>query len=197
MANPAIVMPEVHGVRADVHVIPDEGTDVASDPRSRPLPPKKHLRPSDLEGAPSGTGVHHAALDSLRSLGNVAHTLTASLITQEALELNRTLLDIQHCSSAKRQRKEGFLEPPQPTLQATSDSLAPHVTSCSCPGRKEICNKEDSDSNTHVKLEEPEANALWHRVNRNRRMAAMLRDFEVLQKLLIAEITDMVREGER
>jgi hypothetical protein len=199
MADPAILMPEVDDVRAGVHIIPPEGTEVTIDPRSHPqfLGQKKRLRPSDSEVG-TGKTYAHQALDSLHSLGSVAHALTASLVKREALDLNRALLDIQQFS-AKRQRQEGQLETTKPELPASSDSAAPLGTSFLRPKRKESPDADiketGGDFNATMKPEGPDVNALWRRVNRNRRMAVMLREFEVLQQLMIAEITDMVTEG--
>jgi hypothetical protein len=176
------VRPRVHDVRTDAHIIPD---DLACQSEGSLLPPlTKRTRRCFDEGENTPTGRH--ALETLRSLGCLTHSVTSTLIRRDAADLNGKLLAIQE------QRYVGKRLESEPTEPKDIRILTP--SSGEHPGHGK---STDGQFETAGDDTDDDVNVLWRRVNRNKRVAVMLRDFEVLHRLLLSEIKDMMQDDDK
>jgi hypothetical protein len=190
MSNRGILFPlrpRVHDVRTDAHIIPD---DAACKPQGSVLPTfKKRPRRCFDEGESAPKGPN--ALETLRSLGCLTHSVTSTLIRREAADLNCKLLAIQEQRHVGKSQKRSRLES-EPTEPNDVRILTP--SSGEHPGQGK---STDGQFETAGDDTDDDVNVLWRRVNRNKRVAVMLRDFEVVHRLLLSEIKDMMQDDDK
>jgi hypothetical protein len=190
MSNRGILFPlrpRVHDVRTDAHIIPD---DLACQSEGSLLPTlTKRTRRCIDEGENTPTGPH--ALETLRSLGCLTHSVTSTLIRRDAADLNGKLLAIQEQHHVGKGQKRSRLES-EPTEPKDARILTP--SSGEHPGQGK---STDGQFETAGDDTDDDVNVLWRRVNRNKSVAVMLRDFEVLHRLLLSEIKDMMQDDDK
>jgi hypothetical protein len=181
------VRPRFHDVRTDAHIIPD---DLTCQSEGSLLPPlAKRTRRCFDEGENTPTGRH--ALETLRSLGCLTHSVTSTLIRRDAADLNGRLLAFQEQRHVGKGQKRSRLES-EPTEPKDVRILTP--SSSEHPGHGKSM---DGQFETAGDDTDGDVNVLWRRVNRNKRVAVMLRDFEVLHRLLLSEIEDMMQDDDK
>jgi hypothetical protein len=191
MSNRAILFPlrpHVDDVRTDAHVIPDDlpckpgGSHVSTNMKRR--------RQCQGESEYSPTG--RRALETMRSLGCLTHSVTSALIRREAVDLNDTLLAVQEQRLGGQPQKRSRCES-EPTKREDVRILTPSPREHPIQGNSKSADKQFEAAGHDTEFD---VNDLWRRVNRNKRVAMMLRDFEVLHRLLLSEIKEMVQEDE-
>lgn len=189
MSSRVILVPvrsHVDDVHTDAHIIPD---DQACKSEGSLVPTLKKRPRSSLdesENAPSGPN----ALETLRTLGCLTHSVTSTLVRREAADLNGKLLAIEHRRLAGKRQKRSSHES-EPTEREKIRILTPSSGEHPAQGRS---TSTDGEFGTADNDTDQDVNVLWRRVNRNKRVAVMLRDFEVLRRLLLFEMKEMMQD---
>lgn len=109
------------------------------------------------------------ALHSLHRYGHLTKTFTSSLIERECASLNEELLNLRQ---NKRQRQGEVTE-----VRGSGDNKA-----SGSPLVQKVSDAVDVED-------------LWQRAHRNRRIALLLRDFEVLHHMLVSEVSRIAEKA--
>jgi hypothetical protein len=189
MSNRVILVPvrsHVDGVHTDVHIIPDDQAGTSEGSLAPTLKKRQRSSLDESEHAPTGPN----ALETLRTLGCLTHSVTSSLVRREAADLNGKLLAIEHRRLAGNCQKRSSHES-EPTEREKIRILTPSSGEHSAQRRS---TSTDGEFGTADNDTDQDVNILWRRVNRNKRVAVMLRDFEVLHRLLLFEMKEMMQD---